>query len=363
MTPTPDLRQVPLPQSDPHRPVYHFAAPLGTWINDPVPFYDAATDTYHVFLQHNPSAPVWGDMHWLHVSSRDLLTWTNHGVALSPSRTPGDPDLGGVWTGCITRQPSSGKYVALYTAIPTHAPFTQVQCAAVSDDLFTWQKRGVVAGLCDKPHGYGDCFRDPQTFQTPDGRWFCVIGGEQLGGKSGSRSDTVTDGGVAFLYEATDDTLLSWRYRHVLFAGDADTGYDFECPDFFPLPGTDKWVLITSRGKSWWHVGTLDADTLIFTREAWGACDTDLFYAAKSCAGANGERLLFGWIQEERPEAEQIAARWSGVLSLPRHVLPDGNGGVRIAPREPWLPEASADGSVFEMVTGDNRVTTTRRYA
>ena len=67
MTQYPTLNTQP---TDPNRPLFHFAAPQGTWINDPVPFYDAPTDTYHVYLQHNPNAPVWGDMHWLHVSDR-----------------------------------------------------------------------------------------------------------------------------------------------------------------------------------------------------------------------------------------------------------------------------------------------------
>ena len=232
----------------------------------------------------------------------------------------------------------------------------------MSDDLFTWEKVGILDGLSEKPDGYGDCFRDPQTFQTPDGRWFCVIGGEQIGG---SRSGEATDGkgGAAFLYEAMDDTLLSWKYRHVLFAGDADTGHDFECPDFFRLPGADdKWVLITSRDKSWWHVGTFDLDALMFTREVFGECDNDLFYAAKSCVGAGGERLLWGWIREERSEAAQVAAGWSGVLSLPRRVVSNFEGGAIIAPREPWLQAGFADNSVFELVRRKNRVVTARKY-
>lgn len=340
----------PSSNRDPHRPRFHFAAPQGTWINDPVPFYDDRAGRYHVFLQHNPNAPVWGDMHWLHVSSSDLLHWENHGVALAPSRNPGDPDFGGVWTGCITRRPGDGKYIALYTAIPTHTPFTQVQCSAVSDDLMTWEKLGVLDGLSEKPKGYGDCFRDPQTFAGPDGKWYCVIGGEQEGG----------NGGAAFLYQATDDTLLHWQYRHVLYEGTAETGYDFECPDFFPLPGSQKWCLITSRNKTWWHVGTLDAETMRFSREAWGACDNELFYAAKSCVGAGGERLLWGWIREDRPEAEQVAAGWSGVLSLPRCIT-SGETVIAFRPHAPYPEEAFADGSVIEAVDTD-RIETFRRY-
>ena len=335
------------PSTDLHRPVYHFAAPPGTWINDPVPYYDHRMGRYHVFLQHNPGAAVWGDMHWLHVSSTNLTDWENHGIALAPSRIQGDSDFCGVWTGCITRRPSDGRYIALYTAIPTNEPFTQVQCAAFSDDLMTWEKyeNNPLPGLSEKPDGYGDCFRDPQTFLGPDGKWYCVIGGEQRNGA----------GGVVFLYEATDDTLLHWQYRHLLFEGGPETGYDFECPDFFPIPGSTKWMLITSRGKSWWHVGTLDKETMCFTREAWGECDNELFYAAKSCVGASGERLLWGWIREGRSEAEQVAAGWSGVLSLPRRIR-ETVGCSRYFEPTVRLPERLALIDKVEIAEGESQI-------
>lgn len=189
-------------------------------------------------------------MHWLHVSSRILKVWTNHGFALAPSRIPGDPDLGGVWTGCITRR-SDGAYLALYTAIPTHEPFTQVTCAALSSDLHTWEKLpGIVTGLPHKPEGYGDCFRDPQTLFIGN-RCYCIIGSERLN----------KEGGAAFLYEATDNTLLSWRYVRVLYEGGAATGFDFECPDFSASP-------VRISGAS--------------------------YYAGKSCVGASGERFWSG---------------------------------------------------------------------
>ena len=30
---------------------------------------------YNVFFQYNPSAAVWGDMHWAHAMSQDMIHW------------------------------------------------------------------------------------------------------------------------------------------------------------------------------------------------------------------------------------------------------------------------------------------------
>src|SRR5262245_53021994 len=67
-------------QSDPTRPRYHFCAPAG-WMNDPngTIFHNGY---YHVFYQWNPGGDRWGDIHWGHARSRDLVTWEHLSAAL-----------------------------------------------------------------------------------------------------------------------------------------------------------------------------------------------------------------------------------------------------------------------------------------
>lgn len=319
--------------TDPNRPRYHLTT--DNWMNDPIPFWHDGA--WHVYFQHNPNAAVWGDMHWGHAVSRDLIHWETLPVALAP--TPGGADQDGVWTGCVTRRPADGKFLALYTGIPRlKDPFTQVQCVAESDDLVTWSKPRAEPIIAAPPEGYGACFRDPQVFDGPDGSVYMVVGGELPGG----------EGGVAFLYRADDASLERWTYLCPLFVGDRRTGHDFECPDFFPLgdgSAERRWVLLTSRDRTWWHTGRLTGD-MRFERDAFAPCDTGAFYAGKSCVGPDGARVLFGWLREERPVEEQAAAGWSGVLSLPRLVTVGPDGHPRFAPA-PELPALRAGSQPF----------------
>src|SRR5271154_3318643 len=56
---------------DPLRPQYHLL-PARNWMNDPNgPIYWKGK--YHMFFQHNPHGAYWGDMHWAHAVSPDMV--------------------------------------------------------------------------------------------------------------------------------------------------------------------------------------------------------------------------------------------------------------------------------------------------
>ena len=320
---------------DPLRPQFHLL-PARNWMNDPNGpiFWDG---TYHMFFQYNPNAAVWGDMHWNHAVSPDMIHWTHMPVALSP--TPGGPDQDGCFSGSAVVHEGVPTFV--YTAVKTVAPadatlrdgthdFLETQCLATSNesDLRTLHKLPAPVLLPPRDSQLTG-FRDPCLWREQD-TWFMGIGSGQRG-----------KGGQVLLYRSQD--LRSWEYLHPLVSGESngkrtadfvDSGEMWECPDFFPL-GKKYVLLYSTERKVFWQVGEFDGNELVFRSEKQGLLDSGAYYAPKSQLDATGRRILWGWIPETRPEAEFSAAGWAGCMSLPRVLVLGADNALNLA----FLPE------------------------
>jgi beta-fructofuranosidase len=302
----------PLSQ-DPLRPQYHLL-PAKNWMNDPNgPIYWKGK--YHMFFQYNPRGAVWGDMHWNHAVSEDMIRWRHMPVAMAP--TPGGPDEEGVFSGTAFVQ--DGRVGMMYTGVKKSSledatikdsSLQETQCIAMAndDDLSSFTKipNPVIA---KPPAGMNvNGFRDPSPWKQGDW-WYTPIacGFPDIGGS-------------ILLYRSKD--LRSWEFVKILVqrqpSFEAYMPWDvWECPEFFAL-GDRHVLLFSTRGKAFWQSGHFDTEKLTFTPKQMGILDYGSYYAPKTQLDAKGNRILWGWIQESRPVAEHKKAGWAGMMSLPR---------------------------------------------
>jgi sucrose-6-phosphate hydrolase SacC (GH32 family) len=316
-------------QADPDRPTFHVLAPA-QWMNDPNgPIY--YKDQYHLFYQHNPYGDGWGNMHWGHVRSRDLVRWEHRPIALWPSKSRGEDH---VFSGCATIGPDDRPMI-FYTSIGPRLP---EQWAATPDDdsLDLWTKHPASPVLAESLHGATKVneWRDPFVFQS-QGKTYMVLGGNLNGSQGGQ--------GVVNVYRAEGPELTKWTYLGVLFQHPDAAVKNVECPLFFPLDG--QWVLIVSQGKPVdWFVGDLDESAMRFTPRARGKVDFGQIYAPNVLMNdPEGRRVLWGWF-DGVPENKG----WRHALTLPRLLSIGPEGTLRQRPlpdlkslrRDQWTAEA-----------------------
>lgn len=312
-----------------HRPQYHFLPP-SNWMNDPngLLFWKGQT---HIFYQHNPFGPLWGNMSWGHAVSDDLIHWRDLPIAIRP--TPGGPDEYGCYSGSAVD--NDGTPTLIYTGTRDKANI-QVQCIATSDDdMITWQKHPQNPVISEVPAIANQTrdFRDPYVWREDDG-WYMVVG-SRIEGKAG----------VIFLYRSQN--LVDWEYLNPLLEGTEERyGLMWECPNFFKLG--DKWVLIisshTGHSTDTVHYFVGDFVDHHFVPDYVDVLDYGTLYAPLTYVDGQDRRILFGWLRENRSDRDQSFAGWSGVQSIPRVLTLDDQNRLHMQP----VPElASVRGEHF----------------
>lgn len=215
--------------TDYYRPVYHHT-PLYGWMNDPngLVYKDGE---YHLYFQYNPYGSRWGNMHWGHSVSKDLVHWEHLDPAIARDT------LGQIFSGSVVVDANNsagyGKdaLVAFYTsASDEHG---QIQCMAYSTDngrTYTKYEKNPILTPFD---GLRD-FRDPKVFwYEPAQKWYMIVS---------------ADKNMRF-YSSAD--LKQWEYLSQFGEGYGVQPNQFECPDFVQLPvdgnkDNMKWVMIVN---------------------------------------------------------------------------------------------------------------------
>lgn len=281
------------------RPAVHFTAGRG-WINDPngLVYYEGL---YHLFFQYNPADTVWGNMHWGHAVSRDLIHWEEKETALFPD------SMGTMFSGCAVvdeknltglQENAHLPLLLYYTAAggtsqtSAGAPFTQ--CLAYSTDggvtFRKYEKNPVL------PH-IRSSNRDPKlVYVEEEGCYYMVL--------------YLSENDFAFF--RTEDLLTFTQTQEYTLSGSS------ECPDLFPLytaRGEKYWILIGACGR--YAVGRFVNGQYVtdgkVRRLHYG---NGRLYAAQSYFGMpEGRRVRLCWITAPIPDSA-----FNGAMSLPEEL-------------------------------------------
>ena len=220
-----EMTTVPVPDltnsEKKYRPIYHFSPEWG-WMNDPngMVYKDGE---WHLFYQFNPYGSFWGNMHWGHAVSKDLVNWENLGIAIAPDA------LGAIFSGSavVDKDNTAGFGKDALIAMYTSDGDNQTQSIAYSLDngrTFTKYAGNPVIMAADTPD-----FRDPKIFWHEESRQWKVI---------------LAAGQEIQLYSS--DNLKDWTYDSSFGLSYGNHNGVWECPDLVRLPfeGKEKWVLI-----------------------------------------------------------------------------------------------------------------------
>jgi beta-fructofuranosidase len=167
---------------------------------------------YHVFYLSYPKPGENTPIAWAHISSRDLLHWTEHPKAIEGCLTGSIIEKDGVFHAFTTEDGRIGH--------------------ATSRDLDTWTKDPQFLLSID-PRWYEASWRDPCVIWNPNDKQYWMVACSRVQGDN----NNALKGCVALL---TSPDLVKWTIQPPLWSPQFSTW--LECPDLFPYG--DKWVLL-----------------------------------------------------------------------------------------------------------------------
>jgi fructan beta-fructosidase len=258
------------------RPQFHFSSRRG-WNNDPNGMVYHQGE-YHLYYQHNPYGWDWGNMHWGHAVSADLVHWRELPIALYPRRF-GDWCFSG--SAVVDQDNASGFKTGDETPIVVAYTSTgRGECIAYSNDrgrTFTEFAGNPVV----KHRG-----RDPKLLWYAPGKHWVMVVYDEAEGKARD---------LAF-YTSAD--LKTWQYRSRL------GGY-FECPELFELPvdgdpKNTRWVVYAADNE--YCLGKFDGKIFSPIPGRHKGAQGDCLYAAQTFSNApDGRRIQIGWARIATP--------------------------------------------------------------
>lgn len=272
------------------RPVYHHTPAYG-WMNDPNGMF-YKDGVYHLYFQYNPYGSVWGNMHWGHSTSSDLMHWKFEGSAIVPDA------WGAIFSGsCVVDHENTagfgkGAVVAFYTSAKS-TPWGDVQSQSMAYSLdngktFTKYEGNPILTSSERD------FRDPKVFWYAPGKHWVMM---------------LAVGQHMEIYSSVN--LKDWKKESEFGAMQGAHGGVWECPDLVEIPveGTrqKKWVLICNLNPggpfggsaAQYFVGSFDGKTFVNespTLTKWMDWGKDNYATVTWNNAPDGRCVALGWM-------------------------------------------------------------------
>lgn len=272
------------------RPLYHHTPAYG-WMNDPNGMF-YKNGVYHLYFQYNPYGSVWGNMHWGHSTSTDLMHWKFEGCAIVPDA------WGAIFSGsCVVDHENTAGFgkeavVAFYTSAKS-TPWGDIQMQSMAYSLdngktFTKYEGNPILTSSEKD------FRDPKVFWYAPGKHWVMI---------------LAVGQHMEIYSSVN--LKEWKKESEFGAMQGAHGGVWECPDLVEIPveGTreKKWVLICNLNPggpfggsaAQYFVGSFDGKKFVNespTQTKWMDWGKDNYATVTWNNAPDGRCIALGWM-------------------------------------------------------------------
>ena len=272
------------------RPVYHHT-PVYGWMNDPNGMF-YKDGVYHLYFQYNPYGSVWGNMHWGHSTSTDLMHWKFEGCAIVPDA------WGAIFSGsCVVDHENTAGFgkeavVAFYTSAKA-TPWGDVQSQSMAYSLdngktFTKYEGNPILTSSEKD------FRDPKVFWYAPGKHWVMM---------------LAVGQHMEIYSSVN--LKKWKKESEFGAMQGAHGGVWECPDLVEIPveGTreKKWVLMCNLNPggpfggsaAQYFVGSFDGKKFVNespTQTKWMDWGKDNYATVTWNNAPDGRCIALGWM-------------------------------------------------------------------
>ena len=283
------------------RPQIHFTARQG-WINDPngLIVYEGV---YHLFYQYNPFSKSWGNMHWGHATSTDLVIWTEHDPAIYPNA------YGVAFSGCAVIDSENvaglgaGAMILYYTAYAEKSP--DIAGAPFEPQ----QAESTIRRYYSLDHGQTFHFdpdfvieqivpgnRDPKVFyHLQSEAWIMVL----------------------FLEHHEFAVLRSKDLNEWSVSQRFSLENTWECPDLFQLEDPEShrsyWIFWT--GDGYYYIGDFDGRCFTNISGQKQSTLTPLAYAAQTFFNTTNRIISLCWLR-----TANFYSPYNGMMSLPKEL-------------------------------------------